>query len=69
MRLSGFLPLLSLRDESRELAARMLATNLRDLNVAAWTRDTGADLRRVLLRSIEDHLERRLLTPRLLDSL
>jgi DNA repair protein RecO (recombination protein O) len=69
VRLSGFLPALALNEESRELAKQILSTPIGQLPARDWTRETARDLRRGLLRAIETHIERRLLTPALLETL
>ena len=69
VRLSGLLPDLKVSAESREIAEEMLAQPVAQLSSREWTRATAADLRRFLLRAIEEHTERRLVTPRLIESL
>ncbi len=74
-RLSGFLPDLgshpdkSLSGESREIASAMLRTHIADLPALAWNKDTALDLRRFLIRRMEEHVERRFHTPALLEGL
>ncbi len=74
-RLSGFLPDLAndtdrnLSWSSRELAAAMLKTHISGLPALAWNKDTALDLRRFLIRQIEEHVERRFHTPLLLEAL
>jgi DNA repair protein RecO (recombination protein O) len=74
-RLSGFLPDLaahpdrSLSAASRELSATMLRTHIAQLPVVVWNKDTALDLRRFLIRQMEQHVERRFRTPALLESL
>ena len=74
-RLSGFLPDLethpdrSLSVSSRELAAGMLRQHITDLPARAWNKDTALDLRRLLIRQMEEHVERRFRTPALLEAL
>lgn len=74
-RLSGFLPDLATHQDrqlsacSREIAGEMLRANIADLPVRAWNRDTAIDLRRFLIRLMEEHVERRFLTPALLEGL
>ncbi|MBV9405444.1 MAG: DNA repair protein RecO [Acidobacteriaceae bacterium] len=74
-RLSGFLPDLasfpdrSLSSSSRDLAGEMLRTHIADLPARSWTRDTALDLRRLLVRQMEEHVERRFHTPALLEAL
>ncbi|MBX5494943.1 MAG: DNA repair protein RecO [Bryobacteraceae bacterium] len=69
VRLSGFLPELRVGRESREIAEEMLTTHIGQLAERTWTRATAADLRRYLVRLVEDHVERRLLVAPLLESL
>jgi DNA repair protein RecO (recombination protein O) len=74
-RLSGFLPDLathpdpSLSASSRELSGVMLRSPIADLPATAWTKDTALDLRRFLIRQMEEHVERRFHTPALLEGL
>ena len=69
VRLAGFLPDLRLLPESRIIAEEMLVTPLSHMTAREWVKETAADLRRHLLRSVEQHVERKLLTPALLESL
>jgi DNA repair protein RecO (recombination protein O) len=74
-RLSGFLPDLFLLPQnqlsarSRELAAAMLSKHIGDLPECSWNKDTALDLRRLLIRQMEEHVERRFHTPPLLEAL
>jgi len=74
-RLSGFLPdLAALPDRrlsavSRELAANMLRCHISELPARPWSKDTALDLRRLLIRQMEEHVERRFHTPALLEAL
>jgi DNA repair protein RecO (recombination protein O) len=68
VKLSGFLPELMVSEDSREIAEEMLHTPIAQLAPRVWTRETAADLRRVLVRGIEEHIERRLITLPLLES-
>jgi DNA repair protein RecO (recombination protein O) len=74
-RLSGFLPDLathpdrSLSDASRELAANMLRSHIAELPARIWNKDTALDLRRLLIRQMEEHVERHFHTPALLEAL
>ena len=74
-RLSGFLPDLAshpdraLSTGSRELATSMLRAHITDLPSRAWNKDTALDLRRFLIRQMEEHAERRFHTPALLEGL
>ena len=69
VRLSGFLPGLRVSQESLAVADEMLKKPVTELTPRAWTRDTAADLRRFLVREIETHLERRLVTVPILEAL
>lgn len=74
-RLSGFLPNLAdqpertISAESREIAAEMRRSALTDLPAHDWNKDTALDLRRFLVRQMEEHVERRFLTPPMLEAL
>jgi DNA repair protein RecO (recombination protein O) len=74
-RLSGFLPDLAQQPErkvsldSRELATQMLRSHIAELPARAWNKDTALDLRRFLICQIEEHVERRFLTPAVLEGL
>lgn len=74
-RLSGFLPELAthpdrnLSEPSRQLAASMLRAHIADLPARLWNKDTALDLRRFLIRQMEEHVERRFHTPNLLEAL
>ncbi len=69
VRLAGFLPDIRLSAESREIAEEMLVTPIAQLTPREWSRDTAADLRRALLRAVEEHVERRILSWPLLEGL
>jgi DNA repair protein RecO (recombination protein O) len=68
VKLSGFLPEMRIGAESRALAEEMLRTPIAQLTERAWSRATAADMRRVLVRAIEEHIERRLVTVPLLET-
>ena len=74
-RLSGFLPDLTtyhdrnLTDFSRDLSGTMLCHHIAELPALTWTKDTALDLRRILIRKMEEHVERRFHTPTLLEGL
>jgi DNA repair protein RecO (recombination protein O) len=53
--------------ESREMAADMLRKPVAQLARTDWTQSTAADLRRFLVQQIESHVERKLVTARLLE--
>ena len=69
VRLAGFLPDLRVNAESRAIADEMLITPLHALAPRSWTRETAADLRRLLNRFIEEHVERKLRTAPILEAL
>lgn len=69
VRLSGFLPDLRVSPASRHLADEMASTAVGQLSTREWTKDTAADLRRFLVRQIEQHTERRLATVPVLEAL
>ncbi len=69
VRLGGFLPDLKVSQESRALAREILTTPIADLPERAWSKAVSADLRRFLVKQIEEHIERRLLTVPLLEAL
>jgi DNA repair protein RecO (recombination protein O) len=69
VRLSGVLPDLRVSADSRALADEMTARPIRDLDPRPWTKETAADLRRFLVRAIENHLERKLVTVPLVEAL
>ena len=69
VRLSGLLPELRVSSESAAIAGEMLITPIAQMTERAWSRQTSADLRRLLVRQIEEHVERRLLTPAQLEAL
>lgn len=69
VRLSGFLEEMRIEDESLAIAKEMLKKPVSQLDPRAWTKETAQDLRRALIRSVEIHIERRLLTARVLETL
>jgi DNA repair protein RecO (recombination protein O) len=69
VRLSGILPELRLSAESRLIAEEMMQTPISQLTERTWSRSTALDLRRFLVRGIEEHVERRLHTAPLLEAL
>jgi len=66
LRLSGWMPDMGnapkLSSGSREIALEMLRTPVAQLSKTDWDQATAADLRRFLVRQIESHIERRLIT-------
>jgi DNA repair protein RecO (recombination protein O) len=69
VRLAGVLPELSADAESLGIAREMLVTPISRLTPREWSKETAADLRRFLIRSMEEHVERRFLSAPLLESL
>lgn len=69
VRLSGFLPELRLSAESVTIAEEIMHLPIGQLTERSWTPHTALDLRRALVRLIQDHVERRLLTAPLLETL
>ncbi len=69
VRLAGFLPEMRLSAESREIAEEMLVRPVSQMAHREWTKDAAADLRRSLVHSVEEHVERKLLTPAVLEAL
>lgn len=69
VRLSGFLEEMRIEDESLAIAKDMLTKPVSQLDARAWTKQTAQDLRRALIHSVEMHIERRLMTARVLETL
>ncbi|MCX6620927.1 MAG: DNA repair protein RecO [Acidobacteria bacterium] len=69
VRLSGILPELRVSRESRAIAEEMLLKPIGQLTQREWSKTTAADLRRFLIRQVEEHTERKLLTVPLLEAL
>ena len=69
VRLSGFLPELRIAPESRLIAEEMMHTPIGQLSERTWSRATALDLRRLLIRAVQDHIERRLQSAALLETL
>jgi len=69
VRLAGFLPELRVNAESSAIAEEMLITPVHALAPRSWTKETAADLRRLLNRMIEEHVERNLRTTAILETL
>src|SRR5579872_7350810 len=53
---------------SRDIAEEMLHTPVGQLTPDGWRRETAADLRQFLVRQIENHIERRLVTASALEA-
>jgi len=60
VRLSGFLPDLKLNGEDREIAEEILLKPVSELESREWSKRTAVKMRRLLVRQIEEHIERRL---------
>jgi DNA repair protein RecO (recombination protein O) len=69
VRLSGLLPDLRLSPESLEIAEEIMVRPIGQLTERSWSASTALDLRRALVRLIQDHAERRLITAPLLETL
>jgi DNA repair protein RecO (recombination protein O) len=69
VRLSGYLPDLRVSHESKAIAMEMLTTPIGKLGAREWSRATASDLRRFLVRQIEEHVEHRLLSAPMLEAL
>jgi DNA repair protein RecO (recombination protein O) len=69
VRLTGIFPELRVKSESAEIAEEMLQKPLSGLTAREWSKATAADLRRALIRTMEQHVERKFLTVPLLEAL
>jgi len=69
VRLAGVFPEVRVRAESVEIANEMLEKPLTGLMAREWTKTTASDLRRALVRTMEQHVERKFLTVPLLEAL
>lgn len=69
VRLAGFLPELRVSLESQDIIDEMLVTPISRVSNKSWTRNMAADMRRSLVRVMEHHIERKLLTPSILETL
>jgi len=69
VRLSGIFPEIRVRDESAGIAQEMLERPIGSLEPREWSKATAADLRRALVRVMEQHVERKFLTVPLLEAL
>ena len=69
MRLSGIWPDFRVSEESVEIAEEMFTTPIGELAPREWTKTTASDLRRLLIRTMEQHTERRFHTVPLLEAL
>ena len=69
VRLTGILPDLRLGREAGEIAQEMIEQPITNLTPRKWSKSTASDLRRALIRTMEQHVERRFLTVPLLEAL
>jgi DNA repair protein RecO (recombination protein O) len=69
VRLAGILPELRVSRETGEIAREMLEKPLSALSPRPWSKSTASDLRRILIRTMEHHVERKFLTVPLLEAL
>ena len=69
VQLSGFLPENAGGTENRALVEEMLHAPIGRLGGAPWSKSTAVRLRHSLIGLIEEHIERRLVTVRLLEAL
>ena len=69
VRLTGIWPEAHVSDETAEIANEIFSTPVDSLKPREWSKATAADLRRVLIRSMEHHVERRFLTVAQLEAL
>jgi DNA repair protein RecO (recombination protein O) len=69
VRLSGVFPELRVSREAAEIAEEMFTRPLKSLAPRVWTKTTASDLRRQLIRTMEQHVERKFLTVPLLEAL
>jgi DNA repair protein RecO (recombination protein O) len=69
VRLSGVLPDLRVKQESADIANEMLERPLTGLTAREWSKTTASDLRRALVKTMEQHVERKFLTVPLLEAL
>jgi DNA repair protein RecO (recombination protein O) len=69
VRLSGILPEMKISPESESIAMEILTTPVAELTARQWTKYTASDLRRFLIRQMEEHIERRLVTASALEAL
>jgi DNA repair protein RecO (recombination protein O) len=69
VRLAGVLPEMRVSQESAEIIEEMFHKSLAALTPRVWTKSTASDVRRKLIRAMEQHTERRFLTVPLLEGL
>jgi DNA repair protein RecO (recombination protein O) len=69
VRLIGLWPESMVSQETVEIVGEMFETPIAALAPRAWSKSLASDLRRVLIRTMEQHAERRFLTVPLLEAL
>jgi DNA repair protein RecO (recombination protein O) len=69
VRLAGFLPQIEGSPDEVSIAEEMLRKPVGEITPRTWSKQTGARLRRFLIRQIEEHIERQLRTVRYLEEL
>jgi DNA repair protein RecO (recombination protein O) len=69
VRLLGLWPEARVSQETVEIVQEMFEKPITDLTPRAWSKNTASDLRRVLIRTMEQHAERKFLTVPLLEAL
>jgi len=69
VRLLGLWPEARVSDETVEIVHEMFEQPINALGSREWSKNTASDLRRVLIRTMEQHAERRFLTIPLLEAL
>ncbi|HXP84261.1 MAG TPA: DNA repair protein RecO [Bryobacteraceae bacterium] len=69
VRLTGVLPEMRVSQESAEIVEEMFHTSVSALTPREWSKATASDVRRKLIRAMEQHTERRFLTVPLLEAL
>ena len=69
VRLLGLWPEARVSEETAEIVHEMFERPVSDLTPRAWSKATASDLRRALIRTMEQHAERRFLTVPLLEAL
>ncbi len=69
VRLTGILPEMRVQEESAVIANEMLVQPLSGLTPRAWSKTTASDLRKKLIRTMEQHVERKFFTVPLLEAL
>jgi DNA repair protein RecO (recombination protein O) len=69
VRLTGIWPDLRVSEETAEIAHEMFEKAISNLTPRVWTKATGSDLRRILIRTMERHVERKFMTVPLMEAL